>query len=565
MSEFDELFRMRIGKTFAEATRIPTPENVISQKLKEHHTRLPLRKLGWASDGLVTLAEEERTHTHILGLPGYGKSKFLELLIRGDIDNLVAGRSKAGLCLIDSSDFGNTYYKILKYCAKVGYEKVCLIDPNDFLAEGFGKFPTINPIWPEAPRPVVMGAVLEMMRILWDGGDFSQTAKIQQYLTAIVALLHQSKSTLYDAKYFFSRKNDFYNQRRNALLDRIPNRQFNNAAITISDLFDKTKNEYLFSQDIGSTVRRLEPLFVEPLDLMIASTASPLNFKKMIAEGWVVLCNLDPDIWDIPQARFLGTLIISEIIHASYRLVQAGRRAPYQLYIDEVGRYATQTLADLMNYKRTSGIKLTMAHQDFTQIKHPEVLAAIRNAGIKVLFYTERDDREKVVRQMFGGDVPLAQAVWEVGKLSTKEAYIRIGSQNNPRKTRITELPDISDKEVSVARLDAYKKKLYQQPWYKDKRTIYDEINARFKPTHEPTLSRKHKPEPPPAGSFRSPAKPQSERTTAPRGKRAAKREDPGSVAPGTFSSDSADSPSVLLRRKGRATRKILQDPPEEK
>lgn len=447
---------------------------------------------------MVTLAEEERTHTHILGLPGFGKSKFLELLIRGDIDNLLAGRSQAGLCLIDSSDFGNTYYKVLKYCAKVGYEKVCLIDPNDLFKPEFGKVPTLNPIHYRAPQDVVVGSVQEIIRILWDSPEWNTTARIQEYLQALIAILHEAGGTLYDLKYFTSRDNDLYNQKRQQMVSRIEYPQFSDAYTTLKDAFRFNQN--LFINDFGSTIRRLRPLFSKTLQLMIGSNSAPLNFAKMIADGWVVLANLDPQIWDVPQQKFLGTLIISEVINASYRLIQRGRNIPYYLYIDEVGRYATQTLADVMNYKRTSRIQMIMAHQDFSQIKHAEVLAAIRNAGIKVLFYVERDDREKVVRQMFGGDIPHTQVVWEVGKLNTKEAYIRIGRQN-PRKTTITDLPDV---EMSDKRLAAFKTKLYQQPWYKTKQEIYDEINARFRPTEGRTV----RPEKPGvSGEYRKPTR----------------------------------------------------------
>lgn len=471
-------FRHQTGIDFSKLVTRPTAAQVVKQHLKRQGSQFPLRVLGWASDGNVTLAEEERTHTHVIGLPDSGKSKFLELLIRGDIDNLVSGRSKAGLCLVDSSDFGNTYYKVLKYCAKVGYEKVCLIDPNDFLAPGFGKFPVINPIRYDAPVSVITGTMLEMMRILWEGEDFSRTAKIQDYLSAVIALLHKSGSTLYDAKYFFSRKMDFYNYRRAALLSKIRNAQFDDNALTIEDIFGSSDST--FRNDFASTVRRLRPvLTVEPLNLMIGSNQSPLNFQKMLSDGWIILANLDPQIWDVPQQRFLGTLIINEIIHASYRLIQRGRNIPFYLYIDEVGRYATRTLADVMNYKRTSRIQLIMAHQDMTQIKNAEVLAAVRNARIKVMFYVERDDRDKLVRQMYGGEVPLDQVSYELSGLKKQEAVIKIGALP-PRKTRLVDLPDI---ELSDKRLEAFKKKLYQQPWYKNKREIYDEINARFKPT----------------------------------------------------------------------------------
>jgi hypothetical protein len=449
--------------------------------------------LGQASDGPVLLAEEERTHIHCIGLPGEGKSKFLELLIRGDIDNLVSGRTKAGLCLIDSSDFGNTYYKVLKYCAQVGYEKVCLIDPNDLFDPQFAKVATLNPIHYKAPVDVVVGNVLEIMRILWDGEDFSRTAKIQEYLQALVGILHETGGTLYDAKYFTSRENDLYNRKRDQAMSRISYPQFSDAATTINEAFKFNQN--LFINDYGSTIRRLRPIFSKTLQLMVASNTTPLNFAKMISEGWVVLCNLDPQIWDVPQQRFLGTLIISELINASYRLIAAGRNIPYYLYIDEVGRYATRTLADVINYKRTSRIQLVMAHQDFSQIKNAEVLAAVRNARIKVMFYVERDDRDKIIRQMFGGDIPLQQVSYTLAGLKKQEAVIKIGKQ----PPRMTTLPDVPDIEMSDKRVNAFKAKLYQQDWYKTKQEIFTEINARFKPEprsvhpQQPGVSREHR------------------------------------------------------------------------
>jgi len=544
MDEFDVLFKMRTGKTLDELTRISSPEETIARKRKEVQSRFPLRGIGWASDGFATLAEEERGHTHILGLPGQGKSKFLELLIRGDIDNLVARRSKAGLCLIDSSDFGNTYYKILRYCVQVGYQKVCLIDPNDLFKAEFGKVATINPIHYRAPVDVVAENVLEVMRILWDADNWTQTAKIQDYLEAVLAILHETEATLFEARYFRSRKrNDLYIQKRDEILSRIRYRQFSDAATIIDEVF--SYNDNLFVNEFGSTMRRLRPLFSKTLSLITGSNASPLNFQTMIAEGWVILCNLDPLIWGVPQQKFLGTLVINELIYATYRLKAAGREIPYYLYIDEVGRYATRMLADVISYKRTSRIQLIMAHQDFSQIKNAEVLAAVRNAPIKVLFYVERDDREKVVRQMFGGDVPLNQAVWEVGKLQKQEAYIRVGKQN-PRKTLIKNLPDPN---VSDARVNAFKRQIYQNDWYRTKREIYDEINARFKPTQSSSVLKK-----------RHSAKGPVEATRGRRGK----GKDSDGAAARTVSDNRPDGAAVLFGKKGRATRKVNPNPPQE-
>ena len=308
-----KFFKLRTGKDWNSRTRTPTGQEVVARKLKQTQSRFPLRVLGQASDGLVSLAEEERTHIHVLGLPGGGKSKFLELLIRGDIDNLVSGRSKAGLCLIDSSDFGNTYNKVLKYCAKVGYEKVCLIDPNDLFNPAFAKIPTINPIHYEAPVDLVVSSVMEIIRILWDGEDFSRTAKIQEYLEALIEILYEARGTLHDAKYFSVRKrNDFFSRKREAMRALVPNAEYSSAVSIIDEAF--SFNDNLFINEFGSTMRRLRPIIASrTLQLMVASNSNALDFKKMISEGWVILANLDPLVWGIPQQRFLGTAIISEV------------------------------------------------------------------------------------------------------------------------------------------------------------------------------------------------------------------------------------------------------------
>ena len=90
-----------------------------------------LRLIGRTNEERIYLSEEDReSHIHVLGSPGEGKSKFLELLLRQDID------SGYGACLLDPSDNGDTCYKVLKYAIRKGYQKIVLIDPHDFRTYG---------------------------------------------------------------------------------------------------------------------------------------------------------------------------------------------------------------------------------------------------------------------------------------------------------------------------------------------------------------------------------------------------------------------------------------------
>src|SRR5262250_2500914 len=54
-------------------------------------------------------SEARRTHMHVIGSSGSGKSKFLESLMRGDLKN------RQGFCLIDPH--GQLYEDVLAYCS----------------------------------------------------------------------------------------------------------------------------------------------------------------------------------------------------------------------------------------------------------------------------------------------------------------------------------------------------------------------------------------------------------------------------------------------------------------
>jgi len=88
-----------------------------------------------ASGHAIELSASEReAHTHVIGSSGSGKSKFLELMMRGDLAN------GEGFCLIDPH--GALYRDVLDFCShKVIKREVILLnlsDPKQVL--GFNPF-----------------------------------------------------------------------------------------------------------------------------------------------------------------------------------------------------------------------------------------------------------------------------------------------------------------------------------------------------------------------------------------------------------------------------------------
>lgn len=553
-------FKVMTGVRIEEHSHVPTVESSLKRLLESHKSAFPLIRLGWTeSNDEVTLTEEQRQNTHILGLMGKGKSRLLEFFIRHDIDRLVKGNAP-GLCLIDSGEFGATYNAILRYCRKVGFKKVCIIDPGD--RSTFGKLPLLNLFGTLKefdgesdddgnPGPTVMRyasnagycaeRIQNIFRILWEVEDPSAIARINQNLSSMTSAVHAFNGNLYDFKYFATRYQDEFNHRRAQIMASLDPQDMD--LINLDEVFYHS-SQHTHNQEFKSSIRRLMPIFQHDDLMWMFGSQSGINFFRLILDGWIVLCNLDPARWGTMQRRFLGTFVIDEIIHAMYALVRhTDYHLPFYLYIDEVGHYATRTLAEVIHYKRKSNIRLIMAHQQWDQIKNQEVLSAIKTCPLKFMFYCEREDRDQMVRLMYGGDLPDREVSYTLSQALTKQRAVFRDDTHKPRVLRMPDVPDVPADEQADRE---FKRMLYEQPHYRSPDEINQEINARFgkaQPRAPESISKKV-----------------SARPVEPASEPRRESQDPGGAEPGvrrTVPDDNAGGGTLLPSKKGRATRKI--------
>lgn len=502
------MYRKEFGLSREELFHRPKLKDAVAHAVKESLTNFPdkIIHLGHSNEEEIYLTQEDReSHIHILGAPGEGKSKFLELLVRSDITN------GYGACLLDPSENGDTASKVLKYCASIGFEKVCLINPVDFLE--FNKVPVFNPIKYNAPATVSVGNVMDALKVLWNTKDFADTPRIQKYATALLHALHASQSTIVESKYFLTRTH--FASEREALLAGLQSSDLHRQHLT------SAYQTLLTFEQFQSTVNRFS-VFQDPtLRLLLGSKMMGVPFHTLITEGWLILVNLDPQsVWGTEQIqqRLIGTLIINEVVYAIHRLRESGWQGVYYLYIDEVGDYATSKLAYILDKKRKTGLRFTVAHQRFEQIEDRNVQSSVRgSAKTKALFYTpNKTDREIMMKDMgYGGSLPDREVSYILGELQKQHASLRIGKKSPV----ITRLKDVPDTQISPAALRAFKEKLYSYEWFHSPNTINQEISDRFKteveqPTRRTGVSKRGNLEGPvgrpvpdnsPAGSNRPP------------------------------------------------------------
>lgn len=456
-----EMEKFMLEETWEEATRTPSIDELIREQEKMMHTKRPLFSLGLGTEGEMWITQEEReNHLHIVGTTGEGKSKLLEHIMRYDIDK------GNGFLFLDPSAGGKTAYDVLRYCAYKGRDKVIFIDPAHLFSHG--KVIGLNPFLDhQSLEDACVTNVFDIVKIIFGTKDESETPMIAKYLPAILHVLYKAKATLYEALYFTDRDNLSYWSKRDAIFDC--SHSHDRFRVSLEELF---LNPYLYPE-IRSTVRRLEPLFQDIIALSLAKTG--LDFTKLVREKYIVLVNLSSFHLQPIHRRLLGTLLINELDFAVDRMRASGWKGVYYLYIDEVGQYATRKLADLLAYKRKNGLRVNLAHQYFNQFEDKYVLDAVTNlTKTKIAFYIPNpDDRMKVVKAFYGGDLADREVSYVLGQQKKQFAVVKKGKES----AAIIKIPFVREVKADV---EGYLTQIYQQPFYFSPKEIRDEINKRF-------------------------------------------------------------------------------------
>ncbi|HKS28734.1 MAG TPA: hypothetical protein VJS44_12985 [Pyrinomonadaceae bacterium] len=441
----------------------------MEQQWEQNRSNYPLLIVGQADQRVVRISQEERdSHFHILGTTGEGKSKLIEHLIRGDI------KQGNPVFFLDPTDRAETAYSILKYCAKIGFEKVVLIDPH--LIHSHNRVCTLQPFhYQKTYKNATVSSIADTVRVLFQTRDAAETPRIQRYISAILHSLWNAEMTLHEAVYFTEYRNPLYQARRRYILGQSD--ELDRHRLALEEVFT---TRAMFLNEFQSTVRRLEPFFDSTLDLMFGADKG-IDFIKLITEGWVVLVNLYSGMGFEPiHTRLLGTTVINELIFALDRLRGRGWKGVSYLYIDEAGRYANRNLADLLAYKRKSGLRVTVAHQYFGQFEDKQVLDAVKNlTKIKVMFDTPNpSDRMEMIKALgYGGNIPPVLANYANQDLPKQYAIIKKPKQP-PVRVKITDVPEVKMKQKVLD--DFIFKLIANNEYYRHPDDIRKQFEQRF-------------------------------------------------------------------------------------
>jgi hypothetical protein len=315
---------------------------------------------------------ERETHIHVIGASGSGKSKFLEQMMRGDLEN------RQGFCLIDPH--GNLYQIVLNYCShKVLNRDIVLLNLSEpAQVIGFNPFKKA----PEGDISVQVDGMIRAVLRAWGMPNTDQTPTLERTLRLIFITLVELGLPFHAAQHMLSFGSG---EIRAQFVEKLS-----------SPLIRQEWNELLTlrakdwrAEMLSAKNRLLRLLTSETLARFFNTESGGIDLGEIIDSGKVLLVNLAPSpSLSEENGRVFGALLLNEFFHAARRRRAAPGKTlvPYYLYLDEFQTLVTLDVAGMLDQVRKYKVFAVLAHQRFGQLDQDLTDAVLTNCRIKAVF-----------------------------------------------------------------------------------------------------------------------------------------------------------------------------------
>ena len=390
---------------FGDKYKQPEPQKTGTAAQPELDPSVRTIDLGWywsenkEDIQLARLAESDRaTHFYVIGATGSGKTKFLESLIRQDIEN---GNGFGvidphGDLVEDIKEFIAYYHGGNEYVT----DRLIIVDPTDPEYTV-----TFNPLekLPDVSVSEQVNELVSAFRKIWSD---SWGVRMEDLLRNSLIALGEAELTLTELPRFLMRR-DF----RKLVLEKVSHSIARDYFQRFDSMTDKSQITW-----IDPVMNKINAFFSdERIRQMFASSAkSSFNIREAMDTGRILLVKLDKGRLK-DAADLLGSLIMAKIQMAAFSRanVPANKRTPFYLYIDEFQNFASESFMVILSEARKYGLSLIMAHQTLVQISGELRSLILGNAGIQVYFRVSHQDASILSKEAFEYSTLEVNEKWE--------------------------------------------------------------------------------------------------------------------------------------------------------
>jgi hypothetical protein len=336
---------------------------------------------------LAKIADSDRlNHFYVIGATGTGKTKFLEYLIRQDIEkgNGFGVIDPHGDLIEDIKGF-----LVLRYEPddEIISNRVILIDPADpdFTV-------TFNPLEKVSGVPIAEQAneLISAFRKIWSD---SWGVRMEDLMRNSLIALAEAELTLTEIPQFLTNRGV-----RQGILEKVSHplaQEYFKRFDTMTDRSQVTWIEPIMNK-IGAFFSddRIRHIF--------SSEKSSFNIREIMDHQRILLIKLDKGKLK-DSADLLGSLLMAKIQMAAFSRsdILQRKRIPFYLYIDEFQNFASESFSIVLSEARKYGLSLIMAHQTLAQISEEMKSLILGNTGVQVYFRINRHDASLLAKEAF--------------------------------------------------------------------------------------------------------------------------------------------------------------------
>ncbi|MGB0438697.1 MAG: type IV secretory system conjugative DNA transfer family protein [Paracoccaceae bacterium] len=392
-------------------------------------------KIGQSGRQTFGLSSADRQHhTHVIGSTGTGKSKFIELLVRHDLES-----PEAGLCLLDPH--GSLYEDVLHYVAHERpdlADRLVLFNPAQETDQVIGFNPVVTD---SAHLDYLLDSLISACLKAWGQDNTDRTPRITKWLENIFYTVMVNDLTMVEAAPLMSIQNK---TQREILLRNV------HSDMVLDDwrMFDASTNTQKQALIEGAANRLRKFLRNGLVRNIIGQKDRVLDFGEVMAQGKIVLVNLNGrGAISHENTKLLGILLVNEIFRcAKLRDPRDPNLKPFYFYIDEFAQFITRDIARALEEARKFKLFMVLAHQHLAQLREEDeylYASVLTNCKNKVVFGgLSREDAQIMTDEVSSGFVNLKAVKDELYSTKARQRLelrkVRNTSQGSTSGTSIT-------------------------------------------------------------------------------------------------------------------------------
>jgi hypothetical protein len=304
-----------------------------------------------AGEAIYLLPQHLRTHLHLIGPTGQGKSRLLLWLFE-----LLCSTNRP-LVLIDPK--GGLYRMARDFAMTNGFQKrLVLFDLSGDVLPGY------NPLRENGLRIDLQAQwVREGVKSAWGASTFDSTPLLARMLYLCLYVARAMRVSLMEALDVL-RPSPTLRQRA---LMQITDPFIHNALLAFDALSDRMKAE-----QSSSTVSRLEMFLCDEIVRRVICSQRSIDLEQLLTDRKILLVNFGKYQPLLPDTvKLLGRMFFNDLLAHIYKGHGEGRfdeHHPCYVLCDEVQNFATTQVCDALDEGRGIGCHMVIAHQHLSQL-----------------------------------------------------------------------------------------------------------------------------------------------------------------------------------------------------